>query len=398
LPEKKVLSNRNQENQDRQTDNCAFVFLWSRILESFEWSQHFVTGLREVDEQHHKLVDLINRLGHLLGGEAQVQPSDIEAVLSELTAYSVYHFSKEEAMMADVGLDEHHIVQHKQFHSDFLQEVTLLNSISGQQACHNLLKFLTYWLAYHILGTDQAMARQVAAIESGQSAEDAYRIEKVEKEGATEPLLHALNGLFAQVSERNRQLRELNRTLEEKVAERTQSLTEANHLLEQMALVDVLTGLPNRRHAMAWLNRVWGMAEETGSAVACMMIDADGFKQINDKYGHDAGDEVLKQLARQLRQQVRTDDVVCRLGGDEFLVICTNTGLEGALKLAHKMHQTIAQLNVPVVGGFWMGSISVGVADKTPHMATLEDLIKAADEGMYLAKRKGRNRVEATPR
>lgn len=387
------------EIQDCQTDNRDFKFLWRLILESFEWSHHFVTGLQEVDEQHHKLVDLINRLGHLLSGETPVQASDIEAVLSELTAYSVYHFSNEEAMMAEIGLDARHVIQHKQFHNDFLQEVTLLNSIRGQQACDSLLKFLTYWLAYHILGTDQAMARQVAAIQSGKYPEDAYRIEKIEKEGATEPLLHALNGLFAQVSERNRQLRELNHTLEEKVAERTQSLTEANQLLEQMALVDVLTGLPNRRHAMAWLNRVWGISEDTGSAVSCMMIDADGFKQINDNFGHDAGDEVLKQLARQLRQQVRTDDVVCRLGGDEFLVICSDTGLEGALKLAHKMQQTIAQLKIPVVGGgCWSGSISVGVADKTPDMETIEDLIKAADEGLYLAKRKGRNRVEATPR
>ncbi len=365
-------------------------------MESFEWSHHFVTDLPQVDDQHRQLVKLINRLGQLLN--AEVLTSDMDTVLGELTAYSVYHFANEEAMMDQVGLDLHHVTQHKQFHADFLQQVTLLKGISGQQAGHNLLKFLTYWLAYHILGTDQAMARQVKAIQSGQTAQVAYQIEKVEKEGATEPLLHALNGLFAQVSERNRQLQELNHTLEEKVAQRTQSLTEANHLLEQMALVDVLTGLPNRRHAMAWLNRVWVQSEQTGAALACMMIDADGFKQINDQFGHDAGDEVLKQLARQLQQQVRTDDVVCRLGGDEFLVICADTGLAGALKLAHKMQQTIAQLKVPVVGGgCWTGSISVGVAEKRPDMQTVEALMKAADEGLYLAKRNGRNRVEATP-
>ncbi len=367
-------------------------------MESFEWSKHFVTGLSEVDTQHHKLVDLINRLGQLLSAQERVQASDLTALLTELTAYSVYHFSNEEAMMSALALDLRHITQHKQFHSDFLQEVTQLASASGTQAADSLLKFLTYWLAYHILGTDQAMARQIAAIQAGQSPAEAYRCEKIEKEGATEPLLHALNGLFSQVSERNRQLQELNRTLEQKVNERTQSLTQANQLLEQMALVDVLTGLPNRRHAMAWLQHIWDVTQQPLCTVSCMMIDADGFKQVNDHYGHDAGDEVLKQLARQLRQQVRTDDVVCRLGGDEFLIICADTGLAGVLKVAHKMHQAVAQLQVTVVGGgVWAGSISVGVAERTPAMQSIEELIKAADEGLYRAKHNGRNRVETTP-
>jgi hemerythrin len=261
------------------------------------------------------------------------------------------------------------------------------------EAAQRLLKFLTYWLAHHILGTDQSMARQVAAIQAGQKPEEAFAAEQVMKEGATEPLLHALTGLFQQVSERNRELQELNATLETKVAQRTHSLAEANHLLEQMARTDVLTGLPNRRHAMAALAQAWLASVQDASPLACMMIDADGFKQANDKYGHDAGDEVLRQLSRQLRYTVRTDDIVCRLGGDEFLIICPNTTVEGALQVAETMRREIAKLHVPVNGGEWLGSISVGVATKSAAMRNFEELIKAADEGLYTAKRDGRNRV-----
>jgi hemerythrin len=367
-------------------------------LDSFQWGDHFFTGIEDIDAQHHVLVDLINHLGDLLSKVDRVNDADTEAVVKELTAYSQYHFSNEESMMEQVGLDAQHIAQHKQFHLDFLNEVTQLKNVTGDHAAENLLKFLTYWLAYHILGTDQSMARQVAAISSGLSPRAAFDAEKIAKEGATEPLLLALNGLFHQVSERNHQLQELNHTLETKVEERTRSLSEANHLLEQMALIDVLTGLPNRRHAMAWLTRVWGQSTQTLAPLSCMMIDADGFKQVNDNHGHDAGDEVLKQLARQLRQLVRTDDVVCRLGGDEFLIICTDTALDGALTVARKMRESVAKLKVPVTGGgIWPGSVSVGVAQRTTDMQCIEDLIKAADAGLYQAKRNGRNRVEVAP-
>lgn len=368
-------------------------------MESFHWDKHFVTGLAEVDDQHHVLVDLINRFGELLSQLEGASFSDIETLFNELNEYAQYHFKEEEGMMSVVGLDARFLAHHIQLHVNFLQELMRMRdgvSPQNQDAAEALLKFLIYWLAFHILGTDQSMARQVRAIQSGQKPADAFSAEESMKEGATEPLLHALNGLFHQVSERNRELLELNRTLEEKVAERTCALSEANHMLEEMALTDVLTGLPNRRHAMARLTQAWSESLRDNMPLACMMIDADGFKQINDNYGHDAGDEVLRQLSGTLRYSVRTDDIVCRLGGDEFLVICSCTSLEGALHAAELMRLAVAELCVSAGSGVWSGSVSVGVAVRTPDMFAPEDLLKAADEGVYIAKRNGRNRVACT--
>ncbi|MGE5386233.1 MAG: GGDEF domain-containing protein [Betaproteobacteria bacterium] len=114
---------------------------------------------------------------------------------------------------------------------------------------------------------------------------------------------------------------------------------------------------------------------------------------MNDRYGHDAGDEVLRQLALTMKHAARSDDLVCRLGGDEFLVICPRTPLKGALQLAEKIREEVAALTVSAGGGLWRGSISVGVATRLPGMASLDELIKAADNGVYLSKRGGKNRV-----
>lgn len=369
-------------------------------MEIFCWNPSFVTGLAKVDEQHGRLVDLINRFGDLILRQDEVPPREIEAIFAELADYARYHFSEEERLMSESRLDDRHIEQHRQAHANFLDDVTLLHEATTTRpdTAKSLLQFLTHWLAYHILGLDRSMARQIAAIESGCSAAEAYQRDAPSSDPATNALLTALNGLFHQVSERNRELIELNRTLEARVAERTQALREANQLLEDQANTDMLTGLPNRRYAMHCFTQEWLASARDGTPLSCMMIDADGFKQINDTYGHDAGDVVLQTLATCLRHAVRTDDIICRLGGDEFLVICPRTPLEGALKLAENIRSEVAALNVRTGSGAWRGSISVGVASREERMTRVEDLMKSADEGVYLAKRHGRNCVASIQR
>jgi hemerythrin len=237
------------------------------------------------------------------------------------------------------------------------------------------------------------MAKQIASIQAGVCPEDAYLNDVVTKDPAMDALLAALNGLFHQMSQRNHSLVQLNRTLEERVATRTQELTEANERLDELANTDTLTCLPNRRCALRRFATEWELSVRQGSPLSCIMIDADGFKHVNDHYGHDAGDVVLRELAGQLLNSVRSDDILCRLGGDEFLVICAETPLEGALLLAESLRKRVAQLLVKVGPGEWHGSISVGVATRLDSMPGLESLIKAADSGLYVAKQRGRNCV-----
>jgi hemerythrin len=365
-------------------------------MKSFHWGSHFVTGLTEVDEQHRHLVDIINQFSNLLS-ENLIHVEDVGRLYNQLADYAVYHFQEEEKLMSEVKVAASHLKHHIDVHKGFLDDVTsIYSSISmdNLDQASTFLNFLIHWLAYHILGEDQDMARQIKAVQSGMSPHEAYEKLEQERDSATAPLLEALNGLFEQVSIRNKELKQLNESLEEKVALRTKELSEVNLHLEELSLTDVLTGLPNRRHAMRNLSSLWDEALQKNSSLVCMMIDADHFKEVNDTYGHDAGDEVLIKLAKTLQHSLRNDDFVCRLGGDEFFIICPNTDIEGGMHIAEMTRKTVSELRIPTGGEPWHGSISVGVASRLPDMKSYEELIKAADKGVYAAKEAGKNCIK----
>lgn len=364
-------------------------------MQSFTWDKHFITGLSIVDEQHLSLVNLINEFGNCLA-KNEINLDEIEKVYKQLAEYAAFHFKDEEANMARFGIDSRHLNVHIRTHRSFLGEVNQMHSnISSDnpESARHLLDFLTHWLAYHILGSDQNMARQIKAIQSGVSPAEAYAAEELGANSSTEPLLMALNGLFHQVSSRNKELVKLNRSLEARVEQRTRALRDANQKLEEIALTDALTGLPNRRAAMRRLGELWEETATSEKALACMMIDADLFKRVNDRYGHDAGDDVLRELSNILQDSVRSDDLVCRLGGDEFLIICANTDLEGALIVAKNLCDRVSAMQVVTGDGYWQGSVSVGVAMRSASMLNQDDLIKSADKGVYIAKKDGKNCV-----
>ncbi len=257
----------------------------------------------------------------------------------------------------------------------------------------HLLEFLINWLAYHILGSDPNMARQISAIQSGISSDQAYQKEEKQSRSSTRPLLKALNNLFIQVSERNKTLIKLNESLEEKVAARTRELSKANAYLEKMSLTDVLTDLPNRRYVMRHLPPIWEEAMQHDLSLVCIMIDADYFKEVNDTCGHAAGDKVLIELAMTLHDSFRNDDIVCRLGGDEFFIICPDTDLEGGVHIAELVRKKVSELRVKTGSKHWHGSISVGVAANNSYLKTYEELIRMSDIAVYTAKQDGKNCV-----
>ena len=361
-------------------------------MTTFQWSSSFVTNLSTVDEQHHRLVDLINTLGDHLQRD-EIDESGLHALFRELIDYADYHFSEEESMMRANGLDARHIERHADSHRRFLHDIELLKGGDSAQAtdiASRTLDYLVHWLSYHILGQDQNMARQIDAVRSGMDPAAAFEAQERKQDAAIEPLLRTLNGLLAQIFSRNRALLEMNRSLERRVAERTRDLSQANERLRALSLEDSLTGLSNQRHAMIQLETLWMECRDLGKALAALMIDADHFKSVNDNYGHDAGDKVLVELARCIKESVRTDDLVFRLGGDEFLVLCPHTDREGALRVADQVARRVADLRVDLGGAIWSGSISVGAASQTPCTQSFDSLIKEADDAVYLAKTAGR--------
>ncbi len=316
-------------------------------MKAFRWDPCFLTGLPTVDEQHHALVDIINQFGDARMRPQGASAQEVEALFQELTRYTLYHFREEEALMKQRGVYPSHIAHQRHEHAQFVQDILRMHS--------------------GIAGDD--------------------------RDPATATLLQAMHQLVHQLSERSRALFELNQTLEARVSKRTQALSALNQRLETIAMTDVLTSLPNRRQALQVLEREWQAATESGAPLACMMIDADGFKKINDTCGHDASDAVLRELARCLQNAVRNDDLVCRLGGDEFLIICAHTPLEGALETAEKVRAEVAALRVPAGDGVWIDSISIGVAARQSDMPGFEALLKTADDGAYAAKAYGRDCV-----
>lgn len=361
-------------------------------MKSFLWDKNFETGLDDVDEQHQYLVGIINKYAELIS-ENGLKQEDVKTALVELSDYAEFHFEQEEALMASIGVDERHVGFHIKLHRNFMGDIRSMQGLidfDDQNSSELLLDFLIHWLAYHILGCDQNMARQAASIESGLSASEAYENEERERDSSTEPLLMALNGLFEQVSARNKLLIALNESLEKKVALRTQELSTANQQLEELTLTDSLTKLPNRRHAIRSLRELWNSTDR----LVCIMVDADHFKTVNDTHGHDAGDLVLCELARTLKGAFRTDDIVCRIGGDEFIVICPDTDLKGGLHVANTMLQQVNRLVVKNDHKLWEGSVSVGVAEKTSETLDFNELIKLADQSVYQAKSNGKNQAQ----
>jgi diguanylate cyclase (GGDEF)-like protein len=168
-------------------------------------------------------------------------------------------------------------------------------------------------------------------------------------------------------------------------------LVEQNQELERLAVTDQLTGLNNRLRLDQTLREERQRQARHGTGFGVLMVDVDHFKAVNDSYGHPVGDQVLVGIARILLQHSRELDVVGRWGGEEFLVICRETNIEGAMALAEKLRQSVQAHVFEVVG---RKTLSVGVAVYRPAENLTETLARA-DAALYRAKQGGRNRVES---
>lgn len=168
--------------------------------------------------------------------------------------------------------------------------------------------------------------------------------------------------------------------------------------LREQAVTDPLTGLYNRRYLWEFLRREWVRAKRKDESLAVIMLDLDHFKRINDAHGHQAGDFVLVAVAALLRNQIRSSDIVCRYGGEEFALVLPEASLENVRLRAEHIRAAIGRLNLRHQG-VPLGRItaSLGVALFPHHADSPDSLIRAADEAMYEAKHVGRDRTVFSP-
>ncbi len=170
--------------------------------------------------------------------------------------------------------------------------------------------------------------------------------------------------------------------------------------LRSQSIRDVLTGLYNRRYLEEALEREIRRAVRATQPLGILMLDLDHFKRCNDTYGHDAGDTVLRETAGLLTRCIRAEDVVCRYGGEEFVIILPTADLNAACMRAERIRSRLRELAVVHNGqSLGMITVSVGVAALPEHGTSTQELLSAADAALYQAKREGRDRViAATPR
>ena len=166
-------------------------------------------------------------------------------------------------------------------------------------------------------------------------------------------------------------------------------------MLSESAHIDPLTGLANRRALMERFESEWARTQRYRCALSLIMADIDHFKPINDRYGHSAGDRLLQQVSRAIIAQCRQNDLPTRYGGDEFAIIVPDENADLAAALAERCRCSVADVSVSVNNKHLQTTASFGVAD-TLSAASIEGLIQAADEALYVAKRLGRNTIRIT--
>jgi diguanylate cyclase (GGDEF)-like protein len=185
--------------------------------------------------------------------------------------------------------------------------------------------------------------------------------------------------------------------LEQEVTKRLSAereLTHANLRLQDKAMHDGLTGLHNRSYLEESLDREVSRARRNNLTFGVMMIDIDHFKRCNDRYGHPAGDAVLRAVGQYMLSLARGEDILCRYGGEEFVVVITNASPATVLERAERLRLGVQELRMEHDGQpFGPITLSVGVAMFPDHGGNAQAVLQAADAAMYRAKQAGRNRV-----
>lgn len=261
-----------------------------------------------------------------------------------------------------------------------------------------LLIALFIWAFRKHLGKPLRVLRESVAMINLESLAHRRVDMKLPRNNELKLLQNAFNHMLSTLDQERRAhfeaLTRVNQSLEAEVQSRTKDLQDANRRLEQLARTDPLTGVANRRDFMERLQSDILRAHRAGSALTVLAVDLDHFKQINDRWGHAAGDDALVNFARTTQGQLRASDVLARLGGEEFAILLPETALPQATEVANRILESLKTQVIVTAEGEFGYTASIGVATLSHGKDDGEALLGRADQNMYRAKQLGRNRVE----
>lgn len=380
-----------------------------------KWGPELEIGVDMVDEEHKLFFEMIEQVFEA----ANEGYKEFNAVFQLVLNHLAWHFKNEEEFMKSVAIHTKYIDYHNAIHSQCISQLVKMRDavvkqnssddmVYQKELALNLAFFVKNWLVFHILGEDYKIAKQIEYIEDGNSPQRAYEMINEQMDKKIEILTITLSNLLKIYEIRNEKLLEIEADIKTSLKKKEEQLQEQIQENKKKSITDELTGLHNRRQAMFVLNNIWSEFQDPTCAI--IQLDLDKFKEVNDTYGHHAGDLVLKQFSNAVKYFFETNELCnkyrysdretihfCRLGGDEFLVILQKYSLDEAVAIANALHATVNNIEVfdehkKII---WKGSTSIGVACRNADNRDFESVLKAADAYLYKAKEDGRNCVRS---
>ncbi|OYQ42460.1 hypothetical protein CHU94_02525 [Rhodoferax sp. TH121] len=367
---------------------------------SWSWVTDTVQGAARQAERGTELL-IVDRQGNILYPQALVDQAPLQRNPDQQTPYTTVSSNDgSEYLSSEVQVDT-------QTDNNLGWRIVVRQPLDDAMAPVHALRNRLIWLgvvAALVFGLVALALAHTVSQPIEELADAARRIELREGEPRypqttrvleVQQLEQSIRSMTASLLAREQELETLNHTLEAQVLQRTHALAAANEELERLATHDALTGLHNRRHCDERLAERMAVGQRTGRTFALLVLDADHFKQINDRFGHATGDAVLQQLAQVLRTYTRSTDLLARYGGEEFVVILPeNESVDDAVAAAEKIRVAVDKGTFAEVGHV---TVSIGVCLWELSDLSVAGLVHRADLALYQAKRLGRNRVEAAP-